>query len=30
MQQFKVREFFAVAFALALVIGFARLWVLTY
>ncbi|RCX06348.1 hypothetical protein DFO56_101489 [Kosakonia sp. AG348] len=30
MQQFKVREFFAVAFALALVIVFARLWVLTY
>lgn len=30
MQQIKVREFFAVAFALALVIGFSHLWVLSY
>ncbi len=30
MQQINVREFFAVAFALALVIGFAHLWVLSY
>ncbi|SFT51190.1 hypothetical protein SAMN05192562_101599 [Kosakonia arachidis] len=30
MQKFNVREFLAVAFALALVIGFAHLWVLSY
>ncbi len=30
MQHFKVREFFAVAFALALVFGFVHLWIATY
>ncbi|TDT60332.1 hypothetical protein DFO53_1943 [Enterobacter sp. AG5470] len=30
MQQMNLREFFAVAFALALIIGFSHLWVLTY
>lgn len=30
MQQFKFREFFAVTFALAIVIGFSHLWVLSY
>lgn len=30
MQKFNVREFLAVAFALVLVIGFVRLWVLSY
>ncbi|MGY5957784.1 hypothetical protein ACUY4R_000250 [Kosakonia sp. BK9b] len=30
MQQMRVREFFAVAFVLALVIGFSHMWVLSY
>ncbi|MBS1205698.1 MAG: hypothetical protein H6R25_2597 [Proteobacteria bacterium] len=30
MQKFNVREFLAVTFALALVIGFVHLWVLSY
>ena len=30
MQQIKIRAFFAVGFALALVMGFTCLWVLSY
>lgn len=30
MQHFSVREYCAVAFTLALVIGFSHLWVLSY
>lgn len=30
MQHINIREFIAVAFALALVIGFTHLWVLSY